>query len=113
LFTQRLEAVLRVVIVNNTGSIHCQVGCGWDWSQPEHLKLAEECLLDRYGAEVQVEYIDLIHSGGLPPAGCQTEETEEEETRFPRLLINGKMKIAGDFDMRMLLDAVEVVAEMG
>ena len=105
--------MLRVVIVNNTGSIHCQVGCGWDWSQPEHLKLAEERLRDRYGAEVQVDYIDLLHSGGLPPADCQTEETEEEVTRFPRLLINGKMKIAGDFDMRMLLDAVEVVAEMG
>jgi hypothetical protein len=107
--------VLRVVIVNNTGSIHCQVGCGWDWSQPEHLKLADERLRDRYGSEVQVDYIDLIHSGGLPPADCRTEETDEEEevTRFPRLLINGKMKIAGDFDMRMLLDAVEVVAEMG
>ncbi len=104
--------MLRVVIVNNTGSIHCQVGCGWDWSQPEHLKLAEERLRDRYGSEVQVDYIDLVQSEGLPPADCQTDEMEEEP-RFPRLVINGKMKIAGDFDMRMLLDAVEVVAEIG
>lgn len=104
---------MRVVIVNHSGSIHCQVGCGWDWSQPDHLKLAEERLHSRYGSLVQLDYIDLARSGSPPLAECQTDEMEEEEMRFPRLVINGKMKIAGDFDMRMLLDAVEVEAEMG
>ncbi len=103
--------MLRVVIINNSGSVHCAVGCGLDWSQPEHLKLAEERLKSRYGAQVQLDYIDLARSGSPPPADCQTDETEEE-ARFPRLLINSKMKIAGDFDMRMLLDAVEVESEM-
>ena len=103
--------MLRVVIVNNSGSIHCQVGCGWDWSQPEALKLAQERLHSRYGSQVQLDYIDLARSGSPPQAECQTEEMEE--ARFPRLLINSKMKIAGDFDMRMLLDAVEVESEIG
>ena len=100
--------MLRVVIVNHSGSVHCQAGCGLDWSQPESLKLAEERLQSRYGTEVQLEYIDLARSG---EPFCEAGEVEEE-VRFPRLLINGKMKIAGDFDMRMLLDAVEVEAEM-
>ena len=103
--------MLRVVIVNHSGSIRCQVGCGWDWSQPETLKLAEERLRSRYGSQVQLDYIDLARSGSPPLADCQTDEMEEE-ARFPRLLINSKMKIAGDFDMRMLLDAVEVESEM-
>ena len=103
---------MRVVIVNHSGSIHCQMGCGWDWSQPETLKLAEERLHSRYGSQVQLDYIDVARSGSPPPVECLTEEMEEG-ARFPRLLINSKMKIAGDFDMRMLLDAVEVEAEMG
>ena len=76
--------MLRVVIVNNSGSIHCQVGCGWDWSQPEHLKLAEERLRSRYGSEVQLDYVDLAQSGGLPPADCQTDEMEDEDA-FPQV----------------------------
>jgi hypothetical protein len=104
--------VLRVVIVNHSGSVYCQAGCGWDWSQPDRLKLAEERLQSRYGAEVQLEYVDLARSGSPPLEDCEKGE-KEEEAHFPRLLINGKMKIAGDFDMRMLLDAVEVESEIG
>lgn len=100
--------MLRVVIVNHSGSIHCQVGCGWDWSQPEHLKLAEERLRSRYGAKVQLEYVDLAQPGDT---FCEVGELEEEAP-FPRLVINGLVKIAGDFDLRMLLDAVEVESEM-
>ena len=100
--------MLRVVIVNHSGSVYCQAGCGWDWSQPESLKLAEERLRSRYGTEVQLDYVDLALSG---KPFCEAGEMEGE-ARFPRLLINGKMKIAGDFDMRMLLDAVEVESEI-
>jgi len=103
--------MLRVVIVNNSGSIHCEVGCGWDWSQPETLKLAEERLRSRYGLQVQLDYIDLAQFGSPPLADCQTDEMEEGAP-FPRLVINGLVKIAGDFDLRMLLDAVEVESEI-
>jgi len=103
--------VLRVTIVNYSGSLHCQAGCGWDWSQPEHLKLADERLQSRYGAKVQLDYVDLAQLGSPPLADCEVGELEEEAP-FPRLVVNGRVKIAGDFDLRMLLDAVEVVAEM-
>lgn len=102
--------MLKVVIVNHSGSVHCQVGCGLDWSLPDNLKLAENRLQSRYGLEIRLEYVDLAISGEV---FSEAGETEEEEVRFPRLLINGKMKIAGDFDMRMLLDAVEVESEIG
>ena len=98
--------MLRVVIVNNSKSVYCKEGCGWDWSKPEHLKLASERLGSRYGAEVQLEYVDVAGSDEKPGEAGEVE-------RFPRLFINGKMKIAGDFDMRMLLDAVEVESEIG
>ncbi len=100
--------MLKVIIVNHSGIVHCQVGCGLDWSQPGNLKLAEERLQARYGTEVQLEYRDLARTGKVFSEAGEAEE----EARFPRLLINGKMKIAGDFDLRMLLDAVEVEAEI-
>jgi len=80
-----------------------------DWSHPEILKLAEERLRSRYGAKVQLDYVDLAQLGYT---FCEVGELDEEAP-FPRLLINGLVKIAGDFDLRMLLDAVEVEAEMG
>ena len=100
--------MLRVTILNHSGSPHCQVACGMDWSQPETLKLADERLQSRYGAKVQLDYIDLAQGGqaisGVGDLG--------EEATYPRLVINGRVKIAGDFDLRMLLDAVEAEAEI-
>ena len=100
--------MLRVTIVNHSGRLYCQAGCGLDWSHPEVLKLAKERLRSRYGDEVELEYVDLAQSSD---SFCELGELEEEAP-FPRLVINGRVKIAGDFDLRMLLDMVEVEAEL-
>lgn len=80
-----------------------------DWSRPENLKLAAERLQARYGPKVRLDHVDLSQPGRRP-VGVDESDTA---TPYPRVLIDGRTVIAGDFDLRMLLDVVEAAVEMG
>ena len=91
----------------------CDVGCGEDWSSPETLALAEQRIKDRFGDKIQLQYLDLSQTMPNHEALEWNEVIKNKNLSLPLLLINGQPRISGLFDIRQLLDTIEVEIEMG
>ncbi len=102
-----------ILILDDSKGEKCQGRCGLDWSSAEVLAQAKKLLHQAYGEEVQLEYFDLSD----PEALCQHPEVvkrvEAEKLALPLLVLNGKVRLSGYFDFRMLKDAVQAEKEMG
>jgi hypothetical protein len=97
---------LRLTIVGNGQAALCEAGCGADWSRPETLAKARQTIRDRFGDRVRIEYVDVARKPGklrLP----------DSEKSFPLLLVEGNIRLAGQFDIRQVLDITEAQLEMG
>ena len=102
---------VQVVILNDSRAPECEVGCGTDWSDPEVLNLAVGRVAERFGNDVRIEYADLARVDiDSELAGWKTKASRLNLS-FPLLLLNGQVKIAGVFDIRRLLDVIEVEVE--
>ena len=95
---------IKAYIIGNKRVNGCEVGCGMDWSSAENLALADQQIEARFGDRVRLKYLDL--SEAVTVLDEQLHQRIRNE-KLPMLVINGEPRIAGLFDMRMLLDAVE------
>jgi len=102
---------VQVVILGDSRTPGCGVGCGADWSDPEVLGLAAERAAARFGDGVGIEYTDLARGELKPELAGWRSEVSRLSLGFPLLLLNGRVKIAGDFDIRRLMDVIEVEVE--
>lgn len=104
-------AKIQVTILGDSSAPPCEGDCAINWLKPEHRASAAKGLAARFGDDVQVEFVDV--SGPLKKAAHRAlvQRARKEGLTFPVLLINGNTRIPGPFDMRMLLDIVEVEAE--
>jgi len=91
----------------------CDAGCGTDWSSPDALALATRQVTDRFGGEAVLDYLDLANKTGDSQANDWRQKIRERNLSVPLLLINGHLRIAGQFDIRQVIDAVEAEMEMG
>lgn len=80
-----------------------------DWSSAENIALADQQIEVRFGDRVRLKYLDMSEAMTVP--GWQRYQKVGNE-KLPVLVINGEPRIAGLFDMRMLLDAVEAEVEI-
>ena len=107
------EDTIQLTILDDTRKQECDAACGEDWSLPETIALANQRIKDRFGNKVQLEYLDLSRD----KAGHQTLEwsraIRNKNLSLPLLLINGELRISGQFDIRQLLDAVDAEIEIG
>jgi hypothetical protein len=99
-----------ILIVDDSRAVDCSAECGFDWSLAENRRLAEQQIKERFGGEVQLGYIDLSR----PAADDATLEWQRnaEGMSLPLLVVNGKLRISGRFDIRMLMDVLEVAMEI-
>ena len=103
---------IQITIVDGGSGQECDVNCGLDWSSAETVVLVRQRIEERFGDKVQLEYLD--------PSESTTNRYGDEFKRLinkgtlslPLLLINGKLRVSGQFDIRMLLDAIEVEMEI-
>jgi len=103
------EPRVRVTIIDDSAARSCEGNCGVDWSKPESLAPAREKISERFGDDVRLEYVDLSQAtdtGFLREVGLQTKGMP-----LPILLANGRPRIAGEFDLRQLMDVIEVDLE--
>ena len=70
----------------------CDARCGLDWSSSSVAEMAIHRLKDKFGDRVKMEI----------------SEADSETS----LSINGQVRIAGPFDLRQLMDAIEMEMEM-
>ena len=101
---------IEITILNNKRHQECDAGCGPDWSSPETIALAKLRIKDRFGDKIRLAYLDLSETSR--DTSAWNREIEEKNLSLPLLLLNGKLRLSGQFDIRQLLDAVEAEMEI-
>ena len=105
------QSKITVTVVDDTTSPKCEARCGLDLSSPDTFKSTTEVLRKLFGARVKLEYVDLeaIQAGRLAEIG---ERLEIGELVLPLLLVNGKPRISGYFDLHSLQEVIQAEIEM-
>ena len=107
-----IKHIIQITIVDDSKGEKCDAHCGVDWSSAEAIALASQRINDRFGDKIQLEYLDL----SKPIVNRQALELihgiKNEDLSLPLLLINGKPRISGQFDIRLLLDAINAELEL-
>jgi hypothetical protein len=107
------EKTFAVEIVDDTSRRDCDADCGTDWSSPEMVVLAGKQVEQRFGGAATVEYRDLA-CGELDAGQLEMKRhIRQQGLSVPLLLVNGRLRVAGQFDIRRIVDAIEVEMEIG
>jgi hypothetical protein len=89
---------VEINIIDDTSRRDCDINCGTDWSSEEAVILADQQIKSRFGTEARLKYWQLT--------------IREKGLSVPLLLINGHLRVAGQFDTRQIINAIEVEREM-
>ncbi len=107
-----IKHTIQVTIVDNSRGEKCDAHCGVDWSSGEAVTLASQRIKDGFGDKIQLEYLDLSKSIANRHALELFQEIKDKDLSLPLLLINGMPRISGQFDIRLLLDAINAELEL-
>ncbi len=104
---------IQIVIANDSQAPACDAECGINWSLAESIDLARQQIKERFGEDIKLDYIDLSRPTTHPQAAKLRQQIKDKSLLLPLLVINGQSRISGLFDIRQLLDMIEVELEMG
>ena len=90
----------------------CAIGCGMDWSLPENMDFARQRTRESFGNSIILDYVDLAKPASSPRISKLQQRLSKNNLPLPVLTINGKPRIYGQFDTRMLLDAIDAEVEI-
>ena len=106
------ERDIEIIIANDSTAVQCDAECGIDWAAAESIDMARQQIKDRFGEDIKLEYIDLSKPTNHPDAPALSREIKNKTLLLPLLLINGQPRISGLFDIRQLMDIIEVEMEL-
>jgi hypothetical protein len=100
-----------VTVVDDATSPKCEARCGLDLSSPEVFKSTTGVLRKLFGSRVKLEYtrLDVIQAGPLAEIAGRVKSGE---LALPLLLINGKPRVSGYFDLHLLQESIQAEIEM-
>jgi disulfide oxidoreductase YuzD len=100
-----------VTVVDDAAIPKCEARCGLDFSSSETFQSTTEVLRKLFGSRVKLEYAgtDAIQAG---PLAEMAERLKSGELVLPLLLINGKPRISGYFDLHSLQEVIQAEIEM-
>ncbi len=107
-----IKHTIQVTIVDDSKGEKCDAHCGVDWSSVEAITLASQRIKDRFGDKIQLQYLDLSKPIVNRRALELFQGVRNRDLSLPLLLINGKPRISGQFDIRLLLDAINAELEL-
>ena len=107
-----IKHTIQITIVDDSKGEKCDAHCGVDWSSVEAITLASQRIKDRFGDKIQLEYLDLSKPVANRRALELNQEVRNKNLSLPLLLINGEPRISGQFDIRLLLDAMDAEMEI-
>ncbi len=106
------KPTIQVTIVYDSKGERCDAHCGIDWSSVEAIALTNERIKERFGDRVNLEYVDLSKPGTDHHALELNQVVKNKNLPLPLLVINGQPRISGQFDIRLLLDAIDAEIEI-
>jgi hypothetical protein len=100
-----------VTVVDDVAIPRCEARCGLDFSSPETFESTVSVLRKLFGSRVKLEYagLDAIQAGPLAEVG---ERLKSGDLVLPLLLVNGKPRISGYFDLHSLQEVIQAEIEM-
>jgi len=100
-----------VTVVDDATSPKCEARCGLDLSSPEVFKSTTEVLSKMFRGKVKLEYtpVDAIPAGRLTEI---SDKVKRGELVLPLLLVNGKPRVSGYFDLHLLQESIQAEIEM-
>ena len=107
-----IRRAIQITIIDDSKGEKCDAHCGVDWSSAEAIALASQRIKDRFGAKIQLEYLDLSKPMTNHHALELSRRIRNKNLPLPLLLINGESRISGQFDIRQLLDAIDAEIEI-
>ena len=107
-----IKHTIKITIVDDSKSEGCNAHCGVDWASAEAIALATKQIKDRFGDRIELQYLDLAKPVTNPRALELNQVIENKNLPFPILIIDGKPRISGQFDIRMLLDTIDAEIEI-
>lgn len=107
---ERLVKAVNVTIIFDSRKVQCEGRCGPDWASPETVATAKKRLNERFGKTVKLVLLDLSASGKTE-SGWQ-KRIAGDNLNVPLLLVNNEIRIPGEFDIRQMMDAIEVEQEI-
>ena len=103
---------VQVTVLNDSRIEGCEAACAIDWSDRDELALAARQVKERFGDDIHIAFADLSEDGIGPDLMKWSDRAVEKNLSFPLLLLNDLVRIAGNFDIRQLLDVIEVEVEL-
>jgi len=100
-----------VTVVDDATSPKCEARCGLDLSSPETFKSTAEVIHKLFGSRVKLEYATLDAIQGSPLAEI-AEKVKGGDLSLPLLLVNGKPRVSGYFDLHLLQESIQAEIEM-
>jgi glutaredoxin len=100
-----------VTVVDDATSPKCEARCGLDLSSPEVFKSTAGVLRNLFGSRVKLEYatLDAIQASLLAEIA---EKVKRGDLSLPLLLVNGKPRVSGYFDLHLLQESIQAEIEM-
>ena len=105
-----LPSRIVATVVYDSSSKRCVAGCGLDWTTDVTPDAIKRQLAARFGDTVRLELLDM--TSGDRRTGPIRERIKKDDLVLPLLLVNGEVRITGEFDARQLMDAIEVETEL-
>jgi len=107
-----IEPAIQITIVDDSKVEKCDAHCGVDWSSPEAVTLASQRIKDRFGDRIKLQYLDLSKPVTNHYASAMKQRVRNKKLPLPLLIINDEPRILGQFDIRLLLDAIDAEIEI-
>ena len=107
-----IKPAIQIIIVDDIKVEKCDAHCGLDWSSAEVVTLARQRIKDRFGDRIELQYLDLSQPVTNHYASALKQRVRNNKLPLPLLIINDKPRILGQFDIRLLLDAIDAEVEI-
>ncbi len=104
---------VEIMIINIPARQDCDASCGTDWSLKESLELAVEQVRNGFGEKVHLMYFDLTREEKTEFLIEWDKKIVNENLSVPLLVLNGHLRITGNFDIRQMMDVIEAELEIG
>lgn len=102
-----------IIILDDSRVVRCGAGCGINWAKKEEAEKAREQVKKRLRDDFVLQYLDMANPVVAEKFAPVLKKANKAELLYPLLIINGDIRISGDFDLRMLTDMIDASRELG
>lgn len=102
-----------ITILNDSRVKKCEAGCGVNWSKKDEIERAREQIKKQLHDDFILEYLDMAKPEVSKKFSPVIQRAKKTDILYPLLIINGDIRISGDFDLRMLTDMIDASRELG